>query len=684
MSTPIQICLSNLKDPFTIVSSFLSQKSIISLSLVSREFNSFALEAAKSNRLNRRIKDLIATKFFTSNEVYNKFEESISDLDNRLTFRGPIVKLINRLESIRIEFIQSQLSGREKEIKLIASIKLVIEEYKQFSECKVNFYLLYEAISSTRPELIIKQIIKKYSKSISRLQLIEQQFVQKLVLLDYKKNKNLILFCSLRKVILKEYQIENVFKTRIAYFLGYFDNSGPQKSKVIERVHQVIKEYGEFSNCEIDLTLLQTAIKLKDLIAINSIIDKHYKSIQCDKDLNVLFILQSNLNAISGIKEIINKYGSEYLPLVEHILTTEPYIKIEETDVQQIIRSLMKTDFTEAINFINILVKKLKINSINLQDHTATIQSFKQKLYSMMLSVSDDYPISYCITLLKVISGEFDISAFLPKFFIRAIISNDYKSISDILEFIQIANLDPFSRNAVTIQAQVIKIKYSLLKRYDHYLIIRSKDAIDDIIQFMRMIPQKEIKTNILNGIVFDLLKEEKSVGYLSKKEIDKLKNDLRIREVIMSRRLEEIAFFLDLNSSIMEKRKKEFFGTQEITTKAINKKKDEILLKNKLEDDLYFDSLASFLIEFSFEKEEIYRVFDLLKEIAEIQKKSKYAKELIRHYIKRDEYYEAYRVAREIPGKEGKELYEKIRLFQSESKPGKWTISGLFQKAIF
>lgn len=645
--------LSGLKDPFRIVTLFLSQKEIVNLSFVSRDFNNFSIEAIKY-RQESRIKNLISTKFFT------KIEESTFNLDNslllneqELKLRRPVVKLINRLEAMMLDFMQRKLSLKERENKLISSLREVVREYGQFPDCKINFDLLRDAILSPRPELIIKQVIKKYSKSLSRFQLIEQQFAQKLLLLNHKDSENPSSLFSLQKAMLKEYK----FKKGLGF----------HKSELIEDIQRIIKEYGESPSCKIDLALLKTAIRSDEpLSVVNSVMNKYYKSDQYAKDLNVLFILQSNFDPISIIKKIVNEHGGEYFPLIEHILMIKPYIKIKRDDVKQIISSLVEQDSTEAINFINILIKRFKVNSENLEE--VTLQEFKQKLYSMMIYSQEEqlYAMrSHRVLkfaradLLKAISSEFNISVFLSDFFIRAISSDNYESISKILEFIQIKKLDSFSRKALAVQALFLEIATSILS----FPRLERLKQIKETIKLMQMIPQKETKTNILNKIVDYLWFDRKSsLAYLSQKKIDELGNGIEQRKAIMIRRLGERGFSLDSDIySSVEKEEKEFFGTQRVTAADLKKRKNEILLTNQKEDDLYFDSLCTFLITFSFEKKDYDIASSLLKDVKDLAKKKDYAKKLIDIYIKSKSYYWAHQIAAEFSGETKRQFNETI-----------------------
>lgn len=473
--------------------------------------------------------------------------------------------------------------------------------------------------------------------SVSRLQLIEQEFAKNLATLAHTGNLNSTLFFKLRNALKgnRTGRIEKIKAIKVEY-QAFIDRDldlieeavkSPQPISVIEGV--IKKHY------KLDLTLLQKAITspepfsaIKEVInkhheptlsllqeAINSpepkniedVIQSHYKSSQLIMDLDLLFTLQSDPNPTPGSQQVIEKHGDQYLRLVESFFIEMPSQKVRQIqshDIQPIIKGLLeKNQLTKAVNFVSTLIKKHPFYSDFEEEVEASdlkeLQVFRNKLYGeIIFPYINKEDFLSVVNILKVIPKEYYVGNYLKEALQSALSKNDYQAISGILDAAQISGLDPHCE-----KGREIRFALGWVMEY----ILRSTNqpgqGIAKAIKFMRMIPHRKMRISMLYDIVTHML--ERDIGYKYSKYIKGLSH---------SDKLIHISWMSD--------------------------------------EELQFEEFSSFLMKVLFLQKEPSTAFELFKEMTKTQR-SKYVRPLIQLYIEKNDYVGASQVVAEIPEEE-------------------------------
>lgn len=543
--------------PFSIMTSFLSLKEFKRLPTVCKALNTLTIDVIKPHNLSR-IRDLNLAQLFTSNEASNSEASKKSEKSN------PSNSVLSSEQELKLKKSAITLS--------ISRLQLIKQEFAKNLAILIHtgilnstlFFKLKNALEGNRARNIekIKAIKVEYQAFIDRdLDLIEEAI------------KSLQPISVIEGIVKKHYKLDLTLLQKAI--------TSPEPFSAIK---EVINKHHELTLC-----LLQEAINSPEPKNIEDVIQSHYKSSQLIMDLDLLFTLQSDSNPYAASsQQVIKKYGGTYLGLVESFFIEMPSHRVRQIqshDIQPIIKSLLeKNQLTKAVNFVSTLIKKHPCYSdFELKEQQDSdlneLQSFKNNLYGVIIfPYIDKSDFSNVISILKVIPKEYYVSGSLSRAFKRALSQNNYQAISDILDAVQIGDLDPYCKKGIRVTVELGAATQYILSGNE------PGQGIAEAIKFMRMIPHRTMRIFILKKIVNMLGYNNNYRKYLN----DLSDSDRRVRRMS--------------------------------------------------DNELQFEVLSSFLMKVLFLKQERSTAFELFKEMIETQR-SKYVRPLIQLYIERNDY---------------------------------------------
>lgn len=543
---------------------------------------------------------------------------------------------------LTVKSLESNRQGR------IQNLTLLLNK----SESNKSDISASNSINSALSEQELKLRESSSKQIISHLQLAEQKFTEDLLTLSETNIDSTLLF-KLKNATL---------------------NGNPT-----ENIAMIIREY---RNClKIDFKMLQEAtLSPEPTLIIKKVIEKYCNSFECEmnvnlSDLDVLFILRSNSNVLLGIKEIMKNYGVRYLPLVMHLLKEIPDQTFSQTppeDFKPMIDSLLKDNqLIKAVHSVKSLIAKYTSPRTN-------IEVIKVQFYALIIfNYLTKEDTSGILRALKVISKEINVFVFFPDIFKFLLRKNDYQTILDILNFAQTANLDSISLDLLDFSHLV-----------EHVLNVEPNpidQKIAKLIKFMRLFPQKGIKVSILEQIARQLLEEKVYIRDVAKEKIRVVVENFEKMPDILEERAHDLVRLRLWNEKYNGTDVSEIEGAEKIISSAkmlsneerkrhASNYRMEMVLKRQAQDYLQFELLSSFFIELFIKKENLPKktksansepspIFELFKEMTTTHK-SKYAKELVQLYIKKNDCAGARQIAIQIPGEQGKKLNQEINSY--------------------
>lgn len=248
------------------------------------------------------------------------------------------------------------------------------------------------------------------------------------------------------------------------------------------------------------------------------VIDFASVSSDCVFDFDLLENHQAD--SLWEIQKIIRKYGMRYFSLAEQFfykMSNEEFKALDEEDFEFIIECLLRDNqLTKAVNFSHALIRKHLIpNEIR--------RPYWHPLYMaiVIFYLVEKNDLSGAVTAFKTIAREFrQISMdYLSLFIILALQENNNRVISDIFDFLNLANLDPQSNDALIIKNE---LKQVVIDTLDPSI------GIAKTLKLIDAIPQKEIQALIVETVVQLILNNNVYKRNLTEKEIERIQNSLK------------------------------------------------------------------------------------------------------------------------------------------------------------
>lgn len=468
---------------------------------------------------------------------------------------------------------------------------------------EINTLHSVRSMSEALERLIPQEKLIQFQNELMDSSLILQQESKLEYVQNLKINRFPVSTKSAKSVYSRLQKIEQVFMESFS------------KLWVLTREHITVKEFrkqeGLFNskspNCRINFASLSSL------------------STECKPYFDLLEKI--DYDSLAEVEKLLNEHGSRYFPLIEQFLYNMPSDKFRGLCHYFILlplcECLLKEDrLTEALDFVNKLTRKhypnnmLNTSNIPLYGEIINFYDGKQDLFG-------------AIRAIKIISKDFKLASmqYLHKVILLAFIKSDKQGVLDILDFFQVASLDPSSIEASIIKDQ-LKLAINWRLALNSYTNSEMLQCITNTISFIDVFPEGEMRVIILETICQYLL------------------NQKEYRELLETSLVDDIKFNMERNAKETEE----------------HKKSNEIILQRQNEKYFMFSNFVMVM------------AFDLFKNISD-WKKTEYADGFIQLCIRKKNYSMALEAVKLVSNKEKRyELERKI----NESKDSEL---GIFDK---